>query len=137
MRGRCERCGKRMRNSRAAHCSVECAQEARASAEETIRARNMLRSLADDERRRRLREYQNTRRSKDKLQSTARRAVQRAVKSGKLTKPRACPVCKRRLPAKLIHGHHEDYNRPLDVRWMCQRCHAAEHRWAKARAGPR
>jgi len=52
----------------------------------------------------------------------AREAVKRAKKSGKLiAKP--CFIC----GDEKVHAHHEDYLKPLDVKWMCAECHHAEH----------
>lgn len=48
-----------------------------------------------------------------------------AVRSGRLDKPKCCSDC----GAKgRIHGHHEDYTKPLDVIWLCAMCHAAIHK---------
>lgn len=54
-------------------------------------------------------------------------AVNRAVREGRLVKPDACEDCGRALP---LHGHHDDYSRPLDVRWLCVDCHFLRHRKA-------
>lgn len=51
-------------------------------------------------------------------------AVGNAVRDGKLVKPKSCPKCGRET---LIIGHHSDYSQPLDVEWMCGKCHRAEH----------
>ena len=42
--------------------------------------------------------------------------------------PTRCSGCgKDDIPADLMHGHHTDYRRPLDVVWLCCRCHRQEH----------
>lgn len=56
----------------------------------------------------------------------ARAALRYAVRSGRLSRPRSCGRCGRVTPK--IHGHHPDYDRPLEVLWLCVRCHADEHR---------
>jgi hypothetical protein len=51
-------------------------------------------------------------------------AVGRAVRSGKLTK-QPCEVCGSN---KIVEGHHDDYDKPLEVRWLCQKHHRQIHK---------
>lgn len=51
--------------------------------------------------------------------------VNNALKRGELTKPNCCEACKRVRP---LEGHHDDYSKPLHVRWLCRQCHGAHHR---------
>lgn len=54
----------------------------------------------------------------------AKWAVKRAVKVGILT--RGC--CEKCGSSENIHGHHCDYDKQLDVMWLCARCHNEWHR---------
>lgn len=54
--------------------------------------------------------------------------VSNAVRSGRLLKPTNCPVCGGFKPRREIHAHHNDYTRPLEVEWMCAKCHANHHK---------
>lgn len=64
----------------------------------------------------------NTRNAAKHLgQRAANLRVQRAVKRGELTRPDACETCGK--PCK-PEGAHTDYSRPLDVMWLCRKCHA-------------
>lgn len=55
----------------------------------------------------------------------ANTAVNNAIKDGKLCKPANCSNCGR--GDCVIHGHHDDYAKPLDVRWLCAQCHQQWH----------
>lgn len=47
-----------------------------------------------------------------------------ALKTGKLTKPKDCSICG---DDYYIIAHHEDYSKPLEVKWVCQSCHRKIH----------
>ena len=55
----------------------------------------------------------------------ARRKLQNAVKRGDIKKPIYCQDCGEE---KKLTAHHEDYSKPLDVIWLCYRCHGKRHR---------
>jgi len=55
---------------------------------------------------------------------SARAKLRYAVKTGKIIKPVECENCSNVLP---LHGHHEDYDKPLDVKWLCTICHLDAH----------
>ena len=57
--------------------------------------------------------------------SAARSAVTNAVRDGRLYKPNQCESCSTETT---LHGHHCDYNKPLDVMWLCDPCHKQWHR---------
>jgi|HubBroStandDraft_4_1064222.scaffolds.fasta_scaffold00050_17 ribosomal protein S27AE len=54
----------------------------------------------------------------------AHRQLAAAIKARTIKKPKNCQECGRRAR---INGHHTDYNKPLEVKWLCGKCHLAEH----------
>lgn len=67
-------------------------------------------------------------REKNAHKRKAHRVVEWAVKTGKIIKPKICPVCDN---FGFIHSHHKDYSKPLEIEWMCSKCHGLEHRLCK------
>jgi hypothetical protein len=52
-----------------------------------------------------------------------------AVKAGILVRPDLCETCGKPPRGKgKINAHHEDYDFPLDVQWLCPKCHTRLHR---------
>lgn len=62
-------------------------------------------------------EWQKERRKREPQKYKARSAVGNALRDGRLTKsPCACGATK-------VQAHHDDYSKPLDVKWECFKCH--------------
>lgn len=58
----------------------------------------------------------------DPQKRLARSLTGSAIKCGRLV-PQPCEVC----GSKNVQAHHDDYNKPLDVRWLCWVHHMAHH----------
>lgn len=58
----------------------------------------------------------------ERLKQMARCTANNAIISGKI-KRECCTICLKE-PAEM---HHDDYSKPLDVRWLCKPHHAAYH----------
>jgi len=54
----------------------------------------------------------------------AREKIANEIRRGRIVRPKTCEACGRRGQTE---AHHRDYSRPLEVRWLCVRCHRKEH----------
>ncbi len=81
----------------------------------------------------RIRKYRKTKKGKDTYKRIMNEQYQRhtkkvlcrgklyrAVKTGKVKKDSSCSYCGE---IKKLEAHHNDYNKPLDVIWVCRGCH--------------
>jgi hypothetical protein len=73
-----------------------------------------------------LRNY-NKMRLKFPEKTRARRILNKEIDKGNLFKRNSCEICHN----SPTHGHHEDYNKPLEIIWLCQRCHYLLHKHYK------
>ena len=62
-------------------------------------------------------------RQADKRRDVAHKAVARALRNGTLV-PMSCERCGNENSL----AHHEDYDKPLEVMWLCQPCHKQRHK---------
>ncbi len=61
-----------------------------------------------------------------RTEALANHAVQNAVRTGRLSKG-PCEICGN----PKAHGHHDDYSKPLEVRWLCALHHKQLHKAMK------
>lgn len=79
------------------------------------------------ERRKSAAQRQVTWRYENEAAYKAHTAVSNALRDGKISKE-PCYFC----GAGTVHAHHKDYARPLDVMWLCAKCHHRLHQIEEA-----
>lgn len=53
----------------------------------------------------------------------AHNKVWELIKNGKIQK-QPCELC----GSEMAEAHHDNYNKPLEIRWLCKKCHAEWHK---------
>jgi len=51
------------------------------------------------------------------------------IRDGKIEISDSCSICK---STHLVQAHHDDYTKPLEIRWLCIKCHHLWHSENKA-----
>lgn len=74
-----------------------------------------------------------------RFKNKARRMIFAAVERGEIVRPSICEECdgpgrEYKDGRAGIHAHHDDYAKPLEVRWLCGDCHDAVHGFGAAEA---
>jgi hypothetical protein len=64
-------------------------------------------------------------RKKYRILGFAHHKVKYALETGKMEKSYDCEMCKTK--GTYTVGHHFDYNKPLEVIWVCRKCHKKIH----------
>lgn len=101
-------------SARAEYAKTEAYRESHEKASAKYREANMETIL----------EKQRISRVENKEKHQAREKLLWAVKSKKVIRPDQCERCGVEC---VPHGHHHDYSKPLDVNWLCPKCHGKEH----------
>jgi predicted DNA-binding protein YlxM (UPF0122 family) len=61
----------------------------------------------------------------------AQNKLESAIRNGTIEQRRICEKCGAsysfRDGRNGVQAHHDDYSKPLEVRWLCQRCHHQAH----------
>lgn len=89
---------------------------------DSLKGNKRLYSLSAEKRRALWLKASHKTKDKHPTHHAARVEVQKAIKRGDLVR-KPCEVC----DEPKTQGHHDDYSKPLVVRWLCHKHHRAVH----------
>ncbi len=69
-------------------------------------------------------DYDKSHKAKTVGQQRAHRQARTALERGELIPPKNCQECGKESK---LDKNHDDYDKPLDVRWLCRACHKNRH----------
>lgn len=122
--GACKSCVKQsVRENRKRRIDYYTAYESARYLRDPRRRKNSARSFDRWRRTERGKAVIKARRAAQSGRFKARSAVANAVRDGRLLRE-PCEVCGK----EKVDAHHDDYSKPLQVRWLCRAHHAAHHR---------
>jgi hypothetical protein len=61
----------------------------------------------------------------DPQRRVAHQMTSNAIRGGRLVRPDTCSACGKHCKPE---AHHDEYSKPLEVRWLCRSCHCRHHR---------
>lgn len=130
--GECQKCRRRVKARAQYQAMTPEERRAWVARRDPEKARVTAQAIRDAgvnwkrENRERAREIQRRANNRYPEKNRARGALRRAIKRGDVVRGEKCfegGDCRGRIEA-----HHEDYSKPLDVVWLCNRHHNARHR---------
>lgn len=62
-------------------------------------------------------------------------ALDAAIRAGIVEKPDVCSGCGKHATGRGLEAHHHDYSKPLDVIWLCKKCHRSLDELRRAEEG--
>lgn len=63
-------------------------------------------------------------RKRNSIKRIAHEKIEIEINSGRLANPNICSKC---LKSIKTEAHHPNYENPLDIIWLCDKCHKDEH----------
>jgi hypothetical protein len=117
-----------MANGHLSKCKECCKRDNRLNREKNLKRYRMYdRKRFHENKERREYSYKKSREHRIKFpkKNKARQAVSNAIRDKRLTR-KPCQIC----GSMQVEAHHEDYNKPLDVIWLCSGHHGDLHRGA-------
>lgn len=113
----CTRCGAVKENKDSGFCN-RCKREAAQA--RRLKAKESDPKFLSKERKRKRDKYRKNAEHRFKIE--VRNLTYKAISAGILI-PKPCKICGK----EKVDAHHDDYSKPLEVKWLCRGCHRKHH----------